>query len=219
MLLEAIDLRKTFEGGIRALDGASFAIAEGESVAIVGASGSGKSTFLACLGGILRPDAGLVRHRGRDLAAMAPRELASYRNRSVGFVFQSHLLMPELTAIENIVLPLRARGRPGREGFARAEALMGRLGLGGRECAFPAELSGGERQRLALARALAAEPAILLADEPTGSLDSASASLVAELLFALPREEGRALLIVTHSPELAARADRTLRMADGRLGS
>jgi len=192
-------------------------VGRGEAVAVMGPSGSGKSTLLYILGTLEAPSAGSVRLDGKDPFALAERDLADFRNRHVGFVFQDHHLLPQCNVLENVLVPtLVARGDgAGTEAWARE--LLGRVGLSGRLDHLPAELSGGERQRVAVARALVNRPVLLLADEPTGNLDRHTARAVAELLLELHRQEQTVLVIVTHSPELAGLFPRRLEMLDGTL--
>ena len=192
-------------------------ITSGESVAVVGASGSGKSTLLALLAGLDTPTAGRVELDGRDLSALDEDARAELRGRLVGFVFQSFQLLPELTALENVMLPLELAARPDAERLS-AEVLR-RVGLGERLGHYPKHLSGGEQQRVALARAFVVRPALLLADEPTGSLDAASGAEVIALLFQMNREYGTTLVLVTHDEALAARCGRSLRLDAGRMAA
>ena len=226
--LEALRLHKTYRRRgappLRVLQGVSLEVAPGEHVAILGRSGSGKSTLLNLLGGLDRPDRGhdaVVRIAGRDLLDMREGARARERARSIGFVFQSFHLLPELTILENVRLPaLALPGGRKPEKLARARRLLEAAGLGDRLGHRPAELSGGEQQRAAVARALMNAPALLLADEPTGNLDSLTGMQVLDLVFDLSGsffETPPALLMVTHSDAIAARCDRTLRLADGRL--
>jgi putative ABC transport system ATP-binding protein len=214
----AIDVRgvgKSFEGGrIAALRGMDLQVAPGELVAIVGPSGCGKSTLLHLLAALEAPDEGSIHVGGHDLAAR--RDLDHYRSRHVGMVFQLHNLLPSLTAGENVQVPLFELGLPARERARRARRLLALVGLEGRERNRPPQLSGGERQRVAIARALANEPPILLADEPTGSLDSEAGRLVLDLIEELRRERGLTIVLVTHDLNVAARADRMVHMLDGR---
>ncbi|MBK6652780.1 ABC transporter ATP-binding protein [Zoogloea sp.] len=200
---------------LRILDDVSFRILAGEAVAIVGASGSGKSTLLGLLAGLDEPSSGAVHIRGQDLFALDEDGRAALRGACVGFVFQSFQLLPALTALENVMLPLELAGR----GDARKEAelWLGRVGLGARLGHYPRQLSGGEQQRVAVARAFAPQPALVLADEPTGNLDVATGDAVIELMFSLNAEAGTTLVLVTHDNALAARCGRTLRLAAGRL--
>ncbi len=200
---------------LRILDDVSFTIEAGEAVAIVGASGSGKSTLLGLLAGLDAPSDGEVRIRGQDLFALDEDGRAALRGACVGFVFQSFQLLPALTAVENVMLPLELAGR--RDARQEAEAWLGRVGLSGRLGHYPRQLSGGEQQRVAVARAFAPRPALVLADEPTGNLDVATGEAVIELMFSLNAESGTTLVLVTHDAALAARCKRTLRLAAGRL--
>jgi ABC-type lipoprotein export system ATPase subunit len=220
-LVEAIGVRRSFAVGGRTLDvlrGVSLAIAEGESLAITGMSGAGKSTFLHVLGGLDRPTAGQVLYRGRDFYAAGDRERSAIRARKIGFVFQAYHLLPELTVVENVLLPGLSvygaflRGRKLRE---RAEMLLGRVGLSERALHRPNELSGGEQQRAAIARALMNGPELLLADEPTGNLDSKTGEEVLRYLFELAAEQGLTLVIVTHNETVAARCRRHVELRDG----
>jgi putative ABC transport system ATP-binding protein len=197
------------------LDDVSFTIAGGEAVAIVGASGSGKSTLLSLLAGLDRPSSGRVALAGAALDALDEDALARLRGEQVGFVFQSFQLLPALTALENVMLPLELAGRDDAETPARE--VLARVGLGERLGHYPRQLSGGEQQRVALARAFVARPAVLFADEPTGNLDAATGAAVAELLFELNAHARTTLVLVTHDERLAARCARTLRLAGGRL--
>ncbi len=197
------------------LDDVSFTIAAGEAIAIVGASGSGKSTLLGLLAGLDSPSGGSVRIRGQDLFALDEDGRAELRGACVGFVFQSFQLLPALTALENVMLPLELAGR--RDARQEAESWLGRVGLSGRLGHYPRQLSGGEQQRVAVARAFAPRPALVLADEPTGNLDVATGEAVIELMFSLNAESGTTLVLVTHDNALAARCGRTLRLASGRL--
>lgn len=195
----------------------SFSLERGESVSIVGRSGSGKSTLLQILGTLDTPTTGAVRLDGQDPFALAEPDLAAFRNRHIGFVFQEHHLLPQLSVLENVLIPALAAGRPTLEQRARAEELLARVGLSQRTAHRPAELSGGERQRVAVARALLLKPALLLADEPTGNLDRANAVAIGRLLRELQQAEQAMLVVVTHSDELAAEMHRRFRIDDGRL--
>jgi len=199
------------------LRGLSLSVEKGEMVAVVGASGVGKSTLLHVLGGLDSVDAGLVRIGDADLAAMRPDDLTKFRNAHVGFVFQFHHLLPEFTALENAGMPLRIARRPGDERDRKARAMLERVGLGERLPHKPGMLSGGEQQRVAIARALVMEPALLLADEPTGDLDEHTAETLHDLLREMHRERGLTSIIATHNPRLAAACDRVLRLEDGKL--
>ena len=202
---------------VRALDGIDLTVAGGDSLAIMGPSGSGKSTLLGLLGGLDRPTSGSLAFEGRDVARLSDDELARLRNQVVGFVFQNFQLLPRTTALGNVGLPLVYRGLGRAERRRRATEALEAVGLAQRLLHRPSELSGGEQQRVAIARALAAEPAMLLADEPTGNLDSRSGDEVLELLTRLRAERGVALVVVTHDPGVAARFDHTLLVRDGRL--
>ncbi len=210
-------LRKVYPGTepVIALDGLDLEVAAGEFVALVGESGSGKSTLLHLVGGIDRPTSGEVRVAGRSIAALAERDLVLYRRRDVGLVFQFFNLLPHLTVLENVELPRRLDG--GEDAPARARRLLERVGLERRAGAHPYELSGGEMQRVAIARALVSGARLLLADEPTGNLDSRNGSEVLLLLDEIRRERGVTLLLATHSAAAAARADRTVVVRDGRI--
>jgi len=202
--------------GVQALRGIDLTVAAGESLAIMGPSGCGKSTLLQLLGGLDRPTAGTVTLSGSPLSTLTGAALARRRRREIGFIFQAHNLLSTLTAAENVALPLILDGRPEGERQERALALLETVGLREQADQLPDQLSGGQRQRVAIARALAHRPQLLLADEPTGSLDSASAARIATLLTALARDEGVALALVTHDPTVAARCDRVLHLRDGR---
>lgn len=220
-LLEAVGLRKTFRGGdgsvIEVLAGVDLAVAPGEFVAIIGASGSGKSTLLHLLGALDIPSAGDVRLEGRSYGGGEPAALAEIRNRRVGFVFQFHHLLRDFSAVENVMMPLRIAGVSPEEARLRAEALLEAVGLAARLHHRPAALSGGEQQRVATARALAVDPAVVLADEPSGNLDHANAERLHQLLTDVARSGSRALVVVTHNLALAERADRVLSLEEGRL--
>jgi putative ABC transport system ATP-binding protein len=213
--ISAHGVRKSFEDGrIVALAGMELEVEAGEFVAVVGPSGCGKSTLLHLLAALDGPDEGSIRVADHDLSER--RDLSHYRARHVGMVFQLHNLLPSLTASENVQLPMFELGLPAHEREARAERLLALVGLTGRDHNRPPQLSGGERQRVAIARALANEPPILLADEPTGSLDSDAGRLVLELLDDLRRSRSLTLVLVTHDPAVAERADRIVHMLDGR---
>ena len=218
-VVEVSQLSRTVaaDGGaaLHILEDVSFSIRAGEAVAIVGASGSGKSTLLGLLAGLDTPSSGTVRIRGQDLFALDEDGRAALRGASVGFVFQSFQLLPALTALENVMLPLELAGR--HDARQEAEAWLGRVGLSARLGHYPRQLSGGEQQRVAVARAFAPRPALVLADEPTGNLDVATGEAVIELMFSLNAESGTTLMLVTHDTALAARCGRSLRLSAGRL--
>lgn len=199
------------------LQGVSFTLEEGEFLAVVGESGSGKSTLLQLLGTLDHPDQGEAFLDGQPLFGLSQNRQASIRNELIGFVYQAHHLIPELTALENVMLPLQVRGVAEAEAVERASKLLMRMKLGERLDHVPAKLSGGEAQRVAVARALVGQPRLLLADEPTGNLDEATAQGVFETLRQLCREENAAVVMVTHSSVLAASCDRTIRLANGSL--
>ena len=199
------------------LRGVSLELAAGENLAVVGPSGSGKSTLLNVIGTLDAPTSGRVTLDGEDPAGLAEPALARFRSRNVGFVFQDHYLLPQCSVLENVLVPTIAAGPTTRETFARAEALLERVGLQDRLRHRPAELSGGERQRVALARALVNRPALVLADEPTGNLDRTTSERVSELLLDLQEQEGMMLIVVTHSTRLAGQMNRTLELEEGRL--
>lgn len=199
------------------LRGIDFEVSEGEMVSILGASGSGKSTLLHLLGGLDRPSSGSVSWRGKDIFTLDDEALASLRNREVGFIFQFHHLMPEFDALENVMIPLLIAGKPLVEAEARARELLEKVGLSARALHKPSELSGGEQQRIAVARALANGPRVVLADEPTGNLDSSSSQHLSDLLSELNRSEKQTFIIVTHNERLAERSGRVFTMVDGKL--
>jgi lipoprotein-releasing system ATP-binding protein len=219
-VVRALGLRKGFGPGaarIEVLRDVALEVAPGELVAVAGSSGSGKSTLLHVLGGLMHPDAGRVEIDGAPVYETSEARRAALRNRQVGFVFQFHHLLPEFTAIENVVLPALVAGRARSEAMARGRELLHAMGLEQRTEHKPGELSGGEQQRVAVARALVNSPRVVLADEPSGNLDQDSAQALHELLEALSRDHGVALVIATHSPSLARRAHRALVLRDGRL--
>jgi ABC-type lipoprotein export system ATPase subunit len=225
-LLKLVNVTRRYDspanaGALTVLDQVSLEVALGESLAIVGPSGSGKSTLLQIIGTLDRPTSGSVALDGRDLNGLDDEQIAAVRNRQIGFVFQSHYLLPQCTVWENVLVPTLAcsdvalRERAGE----RAERLLKRVGLGERKAHRPGELSGGERQRVAVVRALINQPQLLLADEPTGSLDHASAQQLGQLLLELNREEGVTLIVVTHARDLAQRMGRMLELRDGALAA
>ena len=220
-VLEAVDLAKVYRGGdggvITVLDGINLEVGRGEMVAVVGSSGAGKSTLLHLLGALDKPTRGEVRIDGHTLAGRSDEDLSALRNRSVGFVFQFHHLLREFTALENVMMPLRIAGWEDGRASVRAEELLARVGLSGRTKHKPSALSGGEQQRTAVARALALDPVVLLADEPSGNLDHANSERLHDLLEELSRDLEIAMVIATHNRSLAARAHRTLLLEDGRL--
>ncbi|MET8257419.1 ABC transporter ATP-binding protein [Micromonospora sp. NPDC005205] len=216
--IEAVDVSRTYQldgVSVEALRGVSLTVQPGDYVALVGPSGSGKSTLMHLLGGLDRPTGGRLVIGGRDVNALAPPEMATLRNETIGFVFQAFHLLPRTSAVENVALPLVYRGVPARQRRERAAAMLGRVGLGHRLDHRPNQMSGGEQQRVAIARALVTEPTVLLADEPTGNLDSATGAAVLGLLEQLNVESGVALVMVTHDQEVAARAHRRITMRDG----
>ena len=220
-ILEASGLRKVYRGGdgtpIEVLSGVDIAVQRGEFVAIVGASGAGKSTLLHLLGALDAPTAGTVALASETYAEQTPDRLAEIRNRRVGFVFQFHHLLREFNALENVMMPLMIAGVSPDAARARAEELLASVGLAGRMTHRPAALSGGEQQRVAVARALVADPLVLLADEPSGNLDYHNSELLHDLFASLARQLETALVVVTHNRALAARADRVLAMEHGQL--
>lgn len=219
-LLAAEGVTKTLPEGVTLVSDIDLTVEAGEFVAITGPSGSGKSSLLYLLGLLDRPSAGRILLEGRDTAALSPPDLAAMRLARLGFVFQFHFLLPEFTALDNVLIPIRRHGAlklPAAE--QRARMLLDALGLGAAADKLPEQLSGGMRQRVAVARALANDPVLLLADEPTGNLDTRNAAGVFDIFARLAREEGRAVLVVTHDAELAQRATRRVHLVDGRIVS
>ncbi len=219
-VVRATNIAKTYRAhglAVPALSGVSLVVGRGEMLGIMGPSGSGKTTLLNCLAGLDTVDAGTITIEGRDLATLSDAQRTDYRARVMGFIFQNFNLLPVLSAVENVELPLLVRQvRPG-VARKRAQELLAVVGLAHRERHRPAELSGGQRQRVAIARALVNDPAIVWADEPTGNLDSEAANAIMDLLAALNRTRGQTLVLVTHAPDIGARADRIVRMRDGRI--
>lgn len=218
MILEAAALTKSF-GATAALHGADLTVDSGEIVAVMGPSGSGKSTLLHCASGILAPDAGTVRYRGADLAALSDRQRSSLRRKEFGFVFQFGQLVPELTCLENVALPLQLGGVARKTAQATARIWLDRMDVSGSESHRPGEISGGQAQRVAIARALIHDPAVIFADEPTGALDSLQGEKVMQLLSKTVRGNGSALVLITHEAQVAAYSDREVIVRDGRTGT
>ena len=217
-ILETKSLRKVYGSGdteVRALDGVDLTVEKGEFVAVVGTSGSGKSTLLHMLGGLDRPTGGTVTVDGRELSALKDEELTIFRRRKIGFVFQNYNLVPVLNVYENIVLPIQLDGKAPDRGYV--DQIIETLGLGNKLQNLPNNLSGGQQQRVAIARALAAKPAIILADEPTGNLDSATSLDVMGLLKVTAQKFSQTIVMITHNEELAQMADRIIRIEDGRI--
>ncbi len=219
-LIEVVDLEKDYPTGagvFQALRGVSLGIAEGEFVAIMGASGSGKSTFMNLLGCLDRPTRGVYRLGGQEVGRLSSDQLAALRNREIGFVFQGFNLLPKLSALDNVALPLLYAGMAREARRQQAQAMLERVGLGERSHHTPLQLSGGQQQRVAIARALASRPRIILADEPTGNLDSETSRQVMAFFSQLNREAGITLVLVTHEADIAAYAQRCIRFQDGRV--
>lgn len=214
MIIDAVNIEKSF-GNLKVLKGINFSADEAEVVAIMGASGAGKSTLLQILGTLSSPDSGKVVIDGTDITKLKSRELADFRNRKIGFVFQAHHLLPEFTALENVMIPALISGTGRNDAKKRAKQLLEDLGLGERTGHKPSELSGGEQQRVAIARALINSPKVIFADEPSGNLDSVTKQEIHRLFFTLRDKFGQTVVIVTHDPELAALCDRSLFMRDG----
>ena len=220
-MLEAKDVTKSFRSGdgtVAAVQDVTMTVADGEFVAIVGRSGSGKTTLMSLLGALEQPTSGMIFVDDQDITQLSPGELVHYRGRKIGFVFQSYNLIPNLTSLENVMLPMEFIGVAKSERKTRAARLLEQVELtGARQQRKPGRLSGGEQQRVAIARALANKPSIILADEPSGNLDSQTSSTIVELLRGLSRSEGTTVILVTHDATIAGQADRVLRLEDGRL--
>lgn len=220
VVVEMIDLRRTLGEGDTAVDvlkGINLKIHQGEFCSIVGPSGSGKSTLMYLLGALDRPDSGQVLIDGQDTRLMKDRQLADLRNQKLGFIFQFHYLMPEFSALENVMMPMYKRGVPHAEARDRAQGLLSEMGIGNKSHRPPGKLSGGEQQRVAISRALANQPLVVLGDEPTGNLDTTNADNVFALFEKLVKEESQTIVVVTHDLDLAARADRIIRLVDGEI--
>lgn len=213
-MIEAKGIEKSY-GTLKVLRGVDFSVEKSEVVAIMGPSGAGKSTLLQILGTLLSPDAGTLRLDGENVLGLSSKALSAFRNQRIGFVFQQHHLLPEFTALENVMIPALIGGASSADAKARALALLSDVGLSSRVEHKPSELSGGEQQRVAIARALVNSPAVVFADEPTGNLDSKTKEEIHSLLFDLRSRLGQTFVIVTHDPALAALCDRTCRMQDG----
>lgn len=216
MIIEAKGIHKSF-GTLEVLKGVDFSADKGEVVSIMGASGAGKSTLLQILGTLSRPDAGTLEIDGTEVASLRDSALSAFRGRRIGFVFQAHRLLPEFSALENVMMPALIAGETAAAAREKAHRLLADVGLTERGSHKPSELSGGEAQRVAIARALINNPAVLFADEPTGNLDSATKTEIHRLLFELRERLGQTIVIVTHDPELASLCDRRLFMKDGRI--
>jgi len=215
-MIELDNITRSF-GSLQVLKGISLSIDRGEVVSITGPSGAGKTTLLQIMGSLDKPDGGRVLYDKQDITRMSEKEISAFRNRHIGFVFQFHQLLPEFTAQENITIPMLIAGQGMRQANARAKELLGLLGLADRADHKPAELSGGEKQRIAVARALANQPDVILADEPSGSLDTKNKEELHKLFFSLRDQLGQTFVIVTHDESLAAMTDRTIRLLDGSI--
>ena len=215
-MIELDNITRSF-GSLQVLKGISLNIDRGEVVSITGPSGAGKTTLLQIMGSLDKPDGGKVLYDGQDITRMSEKEISAFRNRHIGFVFQFHQLLPEFTALENITIPMLIAGQGMRQANARAKELLQLLGLADRADHKPSELSGGEKQRIAVARALANQPDVILADEPSGSLDTKNKEELHKLFFNLRNQLGQTFVIVTHDESLAAMTDRTIRLLDGSI--
>lgn len=215
-MIELENITRSF-GSLQVLKGISLNIERGEVVSITGPSGAGKTTLLQIMGSLDRPDGGKVLYDGQDITRMSEKEISAFRNRHIGFVFQFHQLLPEFTALENITIPMLIAGQGMRQANARAKELLQMLGLADRADHKPSELSGGEKQRIAVARALANQPDVILADEPSGSLDTKNKEELHKLFFSLRDQLGQTFVIVTHDESLAAMTDRKIRLLDGSI--
>ena len=215
-MIELDNITRSF-GSLQVLKGISLNIERGEVVSITGPSGAGKTTLLQIMGSLDKPDGGKVIYNGQDITKMSEKEISAFRNRHIGFVFQFHQLLPEFTALENISIPMLIAGQGMRQANARAKELLELLGLADRADHKPSELSGGEKQRIAVARALANQPDVILADEPSGSLDTKNKEELHKLFFSLRDQLGQTFVIVTHDESLAAMTDRTIRLLDGSI--
>lgn len=215
-MIELENITRSF-GSLQVLKGISLNIDRGEVVSITGPSGAGKTTLLQIMGSLDKPDGGKVIYDGQDITRMSEKEISAFRNRHIGFVFQFHQLLPEFTALENITIPMLIAGQGMRQANARAKELLQMLGLADRADHKPSELSGGEKQRIAVARALANQPDVILADEPSGSLDTKNKEELHKLFFSLRDQLGQTFVIVTHDESLAAMTDRTIRLLDGSI--
>lgn len=221
-LLDVVALHKSYGNGASRVDvlkGISLTLAKGETIALLGASGAGKSTLMHILGALDRPTSGAVRYGGEDIFAKSENQLAFFRNHSIGFVFQFHHLLPEFTALENVMMPALINGTEKNRAVKAAQAILGEVGLGHRVTHKPGELSGGEQQRVAVARALVMDPQLLLADEPTGNLDMKTSENIHDLFEELHRSRGLSIMVVTHNEKLAARTMRQIRLLDGQVQS
>lgn len=220
-MLQVKGLQKIFNSGevkVAAVNGVSFSVPEGQFASIVGRSGSGKSTLLSLLGALDQPTSGSIEIDGKDISKMHDHALIQYRCQKIGFVFQGYNLVPNLTALENVILPMEFAGLPKAERVARAKHLLDQVGLNGdKQRRKPGRLSGGEQQRVAIARALANKPKLILADEPTGNLDSQTGKMIFDLLHDLAKSEHTTIITVTHDLEIAGKTDKTFRLKDGRL--